>query len=126
MVSQKPKMVITYGVFDLLHCGHIESLKKASKLGHLTVGVFSDKVAESFKRKPIIPEEQRLQLIKELKCVDDAFILHSKIPDVSKYDIVAKGPGANFENIDFPNKVLLPYHDINSTTKIIKRCMGKY
>ena len=126
MDTQKSKVVIkkvlSWGVFDLLHLGHIQSLKKAKKLGHLTVGVFSDKVAESFKRKPIIPEKQRLAMIKELRCVDRAFILKKLVPDVKGYDIVAKGPGAEFENTKFKiKKVLLPYHPINSTTKIIKK-----
>jgi cytidyltransferase-like protein len=112
--------VITYGVFDLLHVGHLASLQKCRELGHLTVGVFSDEVAESFKRKPIIPEEQRLEMILALRCVDDAFILKSITPDVSNYDIVAKGPGAGFEDKTFPNKVLLEYHPITSTSKIIK------
>jgi len=114
--------VLTYGVWDLLHCGHIRSLKKAKKLGHLTVGVFSDKVAREFKREPIIPEDQRLEMIKELRCVDEAFILEGLVPDTRRYDIVAKGPGAGFEDRRFPiKKVLLKYHPINSTTDIIKK-----
>ena len=114
--------VLTYGVFDLAHCGHIRSLKKAKKLGHLTVGVFSDKVAREFKREPIIPEDQRLEMIKELRCVDDAFILERLIPDTRGYDIVAKGPGAGFEERRFTiKKVLLKYHPINSTTAIINK-----
>lgn len=115
--------ILTWGVYDLFHCGHMRSLTKAGKFGELTVGVFSDKVAASFKRKPIIPEKQRLEIIKGLRCVDAAFILKSLIPDTKGYDVVVKGPGANFEKTRFPiKKVLLKYHPVNSTTKIIKKC----
>ena len=116
--------VFTYGVFDLIHVGHTQSLQKARALGdHLTVGVLSDEVAESFKRKPIIPEEQRLEMVKALKDVDDAFILDTLVPDVSDYDTVAKGPGAKYEYLKFPEveNVLLPYHPEVSTTKIIEK-----
>ena len=63
------------GVFDLYHRGHLESFKyikseEFSKLMniksniHLIVGVVSDKDCESYKRKPIINELDRLELIK--------------------------------------------------------------
>ena len=115
--------VFTYGVFDLIHVGHAQSLQKAKALGdHLTVGVFSDAVAESFKRKPIIPQDQRLKMVIQLEWVDEAFILESLVPDVSSYDVVAKGRGAGFEDMEFNiEKVLLPYHPEVSTTKIIEK-----
>lgn len=123
-------LVYTYGVFDLLHAGHIRSIKKAKSLGDkLIVGVFTDKVAESFKRKPIIPEEQRKEMLESLKDVDMVIYQCELSPETNiKYieaDIVAKGPGAGFEDMDLPNKVLLDYNDINSTTKIIEkiRCL---
>ncbi len=120
-IGKHQDKVYTYGVFDLLHIGHIKSLKSAKQYGHLTVGVFSDRVAESFKRKPIIPEEQRIAMIKELKCVDEVILLDKLVPDVNEYDIVAKGEGAGYEDIDFPiTKVLLPYTNGVSTSKIIK------
>ena len=114
--------VYTYGVFDLLHIGHIKSLKLAKRYGRLTVGVFSDRVAESFKRKPIIPEDQRMAMIKELKCVDEVVLLDKLVPDVKEYNVIAKGEGAGYEKRKFPiTKVLLPYHKDNSTTQIIEK-----
>lgn len=114
--------VYTYGVFDLLHIGHIKSLKLAKEYGNLTVGVFSDKVAEGFKRKPIIPEDQRMAIVKELRCVDNVVLLDKFVPDVDKYDLIVKGEGAMYEEIKFPiEKILLPYHDDNSTTRIIEK-----
>ena len=65
------------GVFDLFHRGHLESLKKAKNaLGDpdntfLIVGVVSDKDCESYKRTPVISEGDRVEIIKNIKCVDE-------------------------------------------------------
>ena len=58
------------GVFDLFHRGHIESIKKCLNFGdEIIVGVVSDKDAESYKRIPIFNEEDRYEIIKNLKFV---------------------------------------------------------
>ena len=64
----KRNKIFTYGVFDLFHYGHLRALKKAQSLGNkLIIGVFTDRVATEFKRKPIVNEKDRYILIKELK-----------------------------------------------------------
>ena len=61
---KKPIVVYTYGVFDLLHVGHVQLLREAKALGDkLIVGVFTDAVAEGFKRRPIIVQEQRVEML---------------------------------------------------------------
>ena len=61
------------GTFDLLHLGHIYYLKEAKKLGNkLAVVVATDVTVRNLKHEPINPEEIRLNLIKELKIVDEA------------------------------------------------------
>jgi len=69
-------IVYAPGVFDMLHIGHIQYLQKAKTQGdYLIVGVQSDKGVESMKgTKPILSENIRMQTIKALECVDDAFI----------------------------------------------------
>ena len=62
------------GIFDLFHRGHLESLKQAKFLKedvYLTVGVISDKVAEGYKRQPIICEDDRVEIIKAITYVDE-------------------------------------------------------
>lgn len=51
---------------DILHNGHIKIIKKAAQLGELTVGVLTDEVIASFKRYPLIPLEERLQLFQNI------------------------------------------------------------
>ena len=61
------------GIFDLFHFGHIESFKKCKKLYpdvKLIVGIISDKVATSYKRKPIYCEKHRYALVENSKYVD--------------------------------------------------------
>lgn len=56
------KVVYTYGVWDLLHVGHLRLLQEAKDLGNrLIVGVFTDEVVTSFKRTPIIPQNQPIE-----------------------------------------------------------------
>lgn len=61
------------GVFDLLHIGHINCIKDASKQGdYLIVGVHDDRDVYKEKGKhPIIPLEQRMIIINELKAVNE-------------------------------------------------------
>ena len=71
------KRVYVDGVFDLFHRGHLESLKKAKNVLNdadntiLIVGVVSKKDCESYKRVPIICEEDRVEIIKNIKGVDE-------------------------------------------------------
>jgi len=67
--------VYAIGVFDLFHIGHLNHLLQAKKNGdNLIVGVCSDDLVCSTKRSPIIPHEQRVEIISNLKCVSSAFV----------------------------------------------------
>ncbi|PCJ22775.1 MAG: cytidylyltransferase [SAR86 cluster bacterium] len=65
-------LVYTVGTFDLLHVGHLALLEYCKSLGgEVAVGVAADEVVSSYKRKtPVIPLEQRMEMIKALRCVD--------------------------------------------------------
>jgi glycerol-3-phosphate cytidylyltransferase len=66
-------IIYTVGTFDLLHVGHLALLEYCKTLGDkLIVGVASDEVVASYKTNiPIIPLNQRMEMLKSLKCVDD-------------------------------------------------------
>nr|CAA6827774.1 MAG: Glycerol-3-phosphate cytidylyltransferase (EC [uncultured Thiotrichaceae bacterium] len=65
-------IVYTVGTFDLLHVGHLALLEYCKSLGGvLAVGVASDRVVNSYKPNvPVIPLEQRMEMLKALRCVD--------------------------------------------------------
>ena len=98
--------VMATGTFDLLHIGHIYFLKEAKKLGDkLIVIVARDSTVRKLKHEPVTPEEMRLQLIKELRIVDEAYL--GKKDDM--YDIV----------IDIkPDIIALGYDQIHNEKKI--------
>ncbi len=54
---------------DVIHSGHMTILKKASYLGKLTVGVLSDTAVASYKRFPLVPFEERRELLKNIQSV---------------------------------------------------------
>ncbi len=64
--------IYTVGTFDLLHVGHLALLEYCKTLGDIVaVGVASDEVVNSYKPNvPIIPLEQRMEMLKALRCVD--------------------------------------------------------
>ncbi|NQY21418.1 MAG: adenylyltransferase/cytidyltransferase family protein [Campylobacteraceae bacterium] len=66
-------IVYTVGTFDLLHVGHLALLEYCKTLGDkFIVGVASDEVVASYKRNvPVVPLNQRMEMLKALKCVDD-------------------------------------------------------
>src|SRR3989344_6720254 len=74
--SKKKEIVVaTSGYFDPLHLGHIDLLRECKKLGDkLVVIVNGDGCAIRKKGFVFMPEQQRLEIIKAIKWVDDAFI----------------------------------------------------
>lgn len=74
-LNNNKKRVLVTGVFDILHPGHIFLLEKASSYGDVIVIVAADENVQKFKgAAPVIPEEQRLAVIKALKCVKEAYV----------------------------------------------------
>ena len=65
-------IVYTVGTFDLLHVGHLDLLNHCKTLGDiLAVGVASDEVVTRYKPNlPIVPLDQRMEMLQALSCVD--------------------------------------------------------
>ncbi|MFW9826019.1 MAG: adenylyltransferase/cytidyltransferase family protein [Candidatus Thorarchaeota archaeon] len=72
-MNEKKKKILVAGTFDIIHAGHIYLINEAAKLGNVYVVVATDKNRELFSgERPIVPQEQRLEVIKNLKNVHDA------------------------------------------------------
>ena len=117
---------------DLFHIGHLRALYQAKKLGdHLYVGVLTDEAIEAYKRKPIIPFEERFDIINGLECVDLVVRQDTLDPTenlkVWKPDILVHGddwgedfPGAEYMRSIGKQAIRTKYYEGQSTTKIIK------
>ena len=69
------KKFFVSGVFDLLHCGHVEFLRIAGAYGELYVSVGSDNTVMKLKqRRPVYSEKERLVLVQAIRHVRQAFI----------------------------------------------------
>jgi len=67
------KIVLTQGVWDLIHEGHAKYLQKAKSYGDiLIVGVDSDELTRRRKgpSRPIVPETERVKMLAHLRYVD--------------------------------------------------------
>lgn len=130
--------VMTTGVFDLIHLGHIHMLEAAKKHGdELIVVIARDETVLKQKHNPINPEEVRRQIVASLKPVDAAVLGHHgdiyRVVTELKPDIIALGFDQTFKEADVEKKcrehgvevkvVRLPQfdHDLDATRKIIER-----
>src|SRR6187401_2341751 len=92
------RIVITNGVFDLLHPGHVRYLQAARAHGDLLiVGLNSDASVRRNKgpERPINPETERAEIVAALACVDAVSIFDDDTPaDIIKRvqpDVLVKG-----------------------------------
>jgi glycerol-3-phosphate cytidylyltransferase len=81
MKAESARKTVGYAfvVGDLLHYGHLHFLKECKKhCDFLIVGVYTDELTETYKRRPIIPLEERIELIRELRVVDKVVVVHHR------------------------------------------------
>lgn len=96
------KKVLTFGVFDLMHIGHIILFKNAHDLGdYLIVSVQESDFVTKFKpsAKLFYNTEQRLFMVESIKFVDEV-ITYSTVDETIKtvnFDILAVGPDQNHD-----------------------------
>jgi rfaE bifunctional protein nucleotidyltransferase chain/domain len=99
-------VVTTNGCFDVLHVGHLRYLQEAQELGDLlVVGVNSDESVHALKGKnrPLLPEEERAEMVAGLECVDYVTIFPELDPtallSVLKPNIHVKGGDYTIEEV---------------------------
>lgn len=77
------KIVTTNGAFDIIHSGHLCSLNKAKSFGDiLVIGLNSDSSIKQYKSedRPIIPQENRAEMLAALEVVDYVVIFNETDP----------------------------------------------
>jgi rfaE bifunctional protein nucleotidyltransferase chain/domain len=91
------RVVLTNGVFDLLHVGHLRYLRQARTEGDLlVVGVNADASVRALKPgRPLVPESERAELVAALRPVDYVVIFAEPTADsllqAVRPDVYVKG-----------------------------------
>lgn len=81
--GQGKKIVFTNGCFDILHPGHTRYLRAARQLGdYLVVAVNSDRSVRAIKGKgrPVVPQEDRTEVLAALAFVDGVVVFDEDDP----------------------------------------------
>ena len=87
------RVVLCNGCFDLLHIGHLRHLEEARDMGDsLVVGLTLDEGIGKLGR-PIIPDRERIELLRGLRCVSSAFYCRDSLDALrsARPDIFCKG-----------------------------------
>jgi D-beta-D-heptose 7-phosphate kinase/D-beta-D-heptose 1-phosphate adenosyltransferase len=134
------RVVFTNGCFDLLHPGHIRSLETARGLGDvLIVGVNSDESVRRLKGegRPVIPEQERAEILASLECVDAVVIFDESTP---QRVVAALLPDVLVKGGDWPGNQIVGREEVEaaggkvvlvevvpgySTTEILKKIKGR-
>ena len=129
-------VVFTNGCFDLLHRGHVHTLRQAKAAGDLLiVAINSDRSVKSIKapQRPILPETDRVELIAAMEMVDYVILFDDpdpyKLIAAIKPQVLAKGGdwssdriiGADIVEAAGGRVAVIPYLKGFSTTEIIER-----
>ena len=132
------KRVYVDAVADLFHMGHLNLFKRAKNEGDfLIVGIHSDKTVKSYKRTPIIEQEQRYEIVRACKYVDEVIedaplIITQDFMVLHNIDLVIHGDdrGDHFgiqhgDPLKVGKMKYLPYTKGISTSIIIERIINR-
>lgn len=91
VTSRNFKRVLTFGVFDSLHKGHLNLLQQASVLGdYLIVVVARDSFVRSVKKnEPVDNERRRMKEVEAIDCVDEV-VLGDDWPVKDRYGLLGR------------------------------------
>jgi D-beta-D-heptose 7-phosphate kinase/D-beta-D-heptose 1-phosphate adenosyltransferase len=135
------RIIFTNGCFDLLHVGHIRYLEKAKTLGDiLIVGVNSDASVQKLKgpKRPVLPAEERTEILSGLGCVDYITIFDELDPltliTSLKPNVLVKGGdwtkeqtiGKEVVERSGGEVVIIPFVKGASTSNLIETILKRY
>ncbi len=137
------KKIIGYttGVFDMFHIGHLNILKNAkAHCDYLIVGVSTDEVVETYKNHlPIIPFEERFEIVSAIKYVDKVVPQTSmnKMEAYEKLNFDVLFHGSDWKGSEMYNKIIedfskigvdvvfLPHTEGTSSTMLREKLLDK-
>jgi glycerol-3-phosphate cytidylyltransferase len=122
-MKTKQKKILTSGVFDLFHLGHLRLFKKTKLYGdYLIVAVQSDKYAKKFKPEAAIIYniKKRIEMIESIKYVDEVISYNTidELVERIQYDVLVVGEDQN--NVHF-NKAIAYSKAMNKEVIVLER-----
>lgn len=101
-MGRKMKKVLTVGVYDLLHIGHVRLFERAKACGdYLIVAVQESDFILKYKpwTKMVYSTEERMCMVGSLKYVDEVITYQDvdRLMELVDFDVFAKGPDQNHE-----------------------------
>ena len=124
---KKYKIGYTTGVYDMFHIGHLNVIKRAKDQCDLIVGVTTDELCYKRKKKyPIICEEDRMAIIRELRCVDEVVVQEdmNKLAAVKKYNADAVFVGSDWKGTDTWIKYEKQFAEVGCTVVYLEHTDG--
>jgi len=125
---KKYKIGYTTGVFDMFHVGHLNILKNAKEqCDYLIVGVTTDKLCFERKKKyPVINEQNRMEIVSELRCVDKVIAQEDmdKLSIVEKYGVDAVFVGSDWKGTDSWNEYEKQFERVGCRVVYLKHTDG--
>ena len=128
------KVVLTYGTFDMFHVGHLNLLIRLKELGDtLIVAVSTDEFNEGKGKKTLIPFDQRVKIVQNIKCVDLVIPernWNQKIEDIKKHNVDIFGMGddwlGKFDSLKEYCEVHYLERTENVSTSKLKKSLGNF
>ena len=115
---KKYEIGYTTGVFDMFHIGHLNILRRArEQCDHLIVGVSTDDLVKSYKGKtPIIPFEDRIEIVKAIRYVDEVVpqTTMDKYAAWEKLRFNALFHGSDWKNTEMYNNIIRQFSNMVS------------
>lgn len=122
-----PRVVLTYGTFDLFHYGHVRLLQRLSAMGsELIVGCSTDEFNASKGKTSVMPYEQRRLILESCRYVSRVIAeenWNQKRTDIVNYNVAVFAMGddwtGRFDDLgDLAQVVYLPRTEDISTTEL--------
>jgi len=148
--AEGKRIVLTNGHFDLLHIGHVRYLQAARQLGDVLVVAVNDDASTRRRKgpaRPLVPAEERAELLAALACVDYVTIFAAETAEdvvrALRPDVYVKGGDYGLTPEDLAHGkqplpeapvvrelggevVLVPLVPEHSTTALVRRILAAY
>ena len=129
-----PKVILTYGTFDLFHIGHLRMLRRLRALGdQLIVGVSTDEFNQQKGKQSVYSYEERAEIVAALECVDQVIPesrWEQKEGDIERHGVDIFGIGEDwkgkFNHLESLCEVVYLERTASISTTEVKKSLSQF